>query len=1261
MDARQAIMYYTQTARQQQRATEFIHMSKTSLCLCGKTAETLCGCDDKRKLHEIELTQDELPSERYEGDAVTAGDVFTSSENAVWEGKEVHFKLEEGVLLTSAQYEYVQKYGPLAQYSYFARSNNKDSTVPRTWKEISRRSRAARRDKAKDILYLTVGTVTWIKEEGTDTKPAEKAVSPLLLCPITEDALSRERPRFLITADTVKVNGLLARELKRRGFPLFLNVPDEVPFGKQMLSALRVIEDNAKYMPHVEVNINSINICVLDSTNESICQLIEKNVDQLARSPLMRLFSGEIEYDEVPKKPITPHAIYPLFADDSQREVIAEVLNGHSQNVSAAAGTGKSQTAVNIAANLAIHGKKLCVMSEKAAANEVFINEYAASVGLDKFCLILDNRMTVSQIIGQLDKIRNTARVYVDPIRARDLLSETAEIEELLDGYQRAVYSVIPSIDMNLYELIGEAIAEDACEDVSDLYVERDGFRLVCRKLDELQENINNAVSDKEFSDFLESGSAGDEEVDELLQDLVAQVRRCGVDIVSFINKNRLPHDRFAAITRANLARILANELVAEYELGKFGNVFLRAKYAKLTECYAKYRSLCVAFMRQQLSERITEAVREDKELIPLLERIKTSKMSVKDFFKKYAGAVMKLCPIIVTTPTVAANYMTDEMNSFDTLLIDEASQVPIVNVLPFLCGDKNLVVFGDNMQLDITSFFHTRGEDAYDEEGEFDMSRTDKSVLHLVQGKGVPGTRLLYHYRSKVPQLFETSNHFCYNDMLNMIPAVYTDWEHLPEHLGPKLHRVHVPFDPASARASARLRKGKDRMVTEYPYLESHVKEVADTVALEVAEYAAKIKTETPEKSIGVVTLNDAFHDKVLDAMEGNDVLAPYLIEEEGIWVRSIENAQGREADVILIAIEHDRRNVKGVLQKNISGFFNAGEQNEQSGNNRLNVMFSRSREKYVVFHAFGHDEIRNTDRSLKRLHTYLEHAATGYMPGSAETDETQDKPNLHAAKVVSEALSGSEVRSKIGSGTMMVDIAVIDGRDESKYAVGFMLPDRRISLNTLFTKINLLERAGWRVLPLSLIYLLEKKEAFRKQLPHMIENDRPLGSVAEENYLISSRPSMPITLEEITLRRQLSELSFAEEEVAQPKIQKLGFADLVGLGVESVCRTLCDEDIQTASQDYIDGCYKQNTQALLVKLAQNVHRVALREEGEKLEALTRKAYYLYKNLGEKRCCYLLAQLLRVSAGCEQEDNQRLIRMLLDEAEKMRATKESA
>lgn len=1249
-------------ARASQRSGDFLNRNKNSLSLSGKSIEILAGCTDQNKLHEIILPGEE-DVERFEGDAVTSHDVYKTSDNVVWNGNgEVKFMGPDNILLSAIQYDYISKNGPLSKYSYFGKSNNKDYSVAKVWRELHRKSTEALKDKGKSILYLTIGSMEWTRDPATATKPADRVTSPLLLCPIESNANAKDMHRFLIKSNEVKINTMLKRELTLRNMDVFYGINDTIPFTN-MVSALEKIAENAVYTPNVEVNVNDLNICILDSTNESICQLIENNIDKLAESPLLQVFAGDLKYSQIPIEEAAPYAIYPLLADITQRDVIECVRRGESINISAAAGTGKSQTIANIAAMFASNNAKVLLLSEKPAALEVVL-KYLGDTGLDKFTLFIKNNITVPELIEQFDRIRNNERVYLDPIASRDLLEEIAEIEKTFADYNTFFHRVIPKVDMSLYELIGDATLESPVDNLTSLNVSADNYRYAARKLDELQSDINGTIDESDFIELMNTGTTGDDEIDILLNSVIDDLKKNGVDVVRFVSDNNIPVSKIASTVKANMANIIANSMISDNEIGQFGNMTLRTKYAKLCECYTKLTSLSAGYVQQKLGEIIAKAIDENYDFINMLERFKNARMSTVDFFKRYGATVMKFCPIVLTTPAAAVNYITDEMNDFDAVLIDEASQVPIINVLPFLVSKRpRLVAFGDNNQLDITSFFHSNDDDSYDENGEFDISRTDRSILHLVQGKGIPAKRLSYHYRSKTEHLFNASNKLCYNGNINVVPDVYTGWEMLPEELGFELNKIDIPFDPALAAASAVTKKRKTKTVIEYPYLEDYEKRVADKMAQDIAAKVASIREEYPDKSIGIVTLNDHFQDRIMDELESIDLM-DYEGDEEALFVRSLENAQGREADIIIIAIEHAKRNIKGNLTKNISGFFNSGELTEQSGNNRLNVLFTRAREKNIIYVAFDYKEIKDTERSLKRLFTYLEYAATGNMSCISEPRRTVDKTNEHAKRVIEKALEGKTVRSKVGNGTLMVDLAVMDKPDSEKYSMAYILPDRALDPVELWTKINRLERTGWHVLPLSHSYFLNKQEAFAKQLPRMmkVSETTNLGYNESCNFLIDTAPEYPITLEEIATRGSFEKVIDKEENERETRsrlIRSITTEELAAIDLEAKCRNACADDIKNANQAYIEAHFKSNYQAFLVKLAQSVQKYAALNDGSKLEFLASKVSYLYKNLREKRACFLLASLMRLDKRCEEPEKQETIRNLLEEAISLNIIKE--
>lgn len=1253
-DAKSKIISVAEDARNAQKSGEYINRSPGSIKLCGKSADAIFGCNDRKKRFMLVIPElDDV--ERFDGDAVCTADVYFSSKSIVWDASGIRFKLPGGTLVTSRQYEYIEKHGALPDYGFFGESHDKDASVERLFNTMCRKAHQAKLDEAKDILFLEIGSVRWTRTPATATKKAETVTSPILLCPISAEKDAKKQMSFALASDSVKLNTVLARELKLHGIDILSDVPDVIPFGDAAAAALRKIAEGARMLSSVEVTVEDVAIGILDSANEALCQLLEKNLDERVSDPMTRVVIKDMPYDRLEKRELAPYAVYPLLADDAQREALELIRAGESVVIESGPGSGKTQTLANAAATSVCGMRTSLLTSTKASALDALVKVITEDIGLGDIILNLNKGVTVSELVDRIYKVIRFGRVYLDPVRSRDLLGEVGEIEEFFEEYNAKVYDVIPELDMSLYQLIGEAIARDASADISAINVTRANYRRASRRLDELQENIDNTLLSGEFEAYLATGTTGDEETDELLSSSISALGRMGVDVGRFVLSNGISHSDISAAVKANMSRIIAREIISERGLERHGSVFLRAKYNKLTECYARLKSLYVGYVQQEAGRRIAEAVREDRTLIPMLDRIRSSKMTVSDFFKKYGERVLKLCPIVVGTSDAVANYLTDHVSSFDLILVDEASQVPIINVLPFLLGCRQLVVCGDSQQLDPTSFFSSANRDVYDENGVYDISRTDKSILHMVQGT-FPTRRLLYHYRSKSSHLFTVSNKFCYGGAMHLIPDVYTSFDKLPPELKPEIRVVDVPFDPDRAAAAAPPKNvansGQGRAVN--PYLEEYSRRVAARMIEDVVACVSDIRDSTPEKSIGIITLNERYQHSIMDALDDGGLYD----EGECLFVRSLENVQGLQADIIIIAIPHSRRNVKGALVKNISGFFNSGDESADSGYKRLNVLHSRTIEKLIVFTGFDYKEIKDTENSLYRLFTYLEYFKTGNISCLPKERRAADRTNERAAAVISGALGGKVVREKVGESVLTVDVAVMDNPDSDRYEVGFILPDRRLTANTLTTKINLLERAGWKVLPLSLVYLLEKTDAFAAQLPKLLANQKRLGSAREENFLVETPPAVPVTLEEIALRGETVS-ALAEPKDEPPLIPRITTEQFARVGIEDLCRLVCDDNIRDATQAEIDASIKKNPQALLVKIAQAAQRSAELGDLEMLGKLAGKAFTLYKSFGEGRACYLLAQLLRLSESSESEENQTVIRALLSEAVELNIIKE--
>lgn len=1188
---------HKEKTRASQRSTDYLRIGSRSLELHGWSpgaVTKLLAAGSKKPFELISLELEKVSREQ--GDVVSALTVYPTSEGINWTEDKISYNQADGMSLTIDEYIYAEKKG-LESNQFFAVPEKKDGDVEGSWKALERRAREARKDKAINILYLTMGALSWEMDDPNARKEKVRVIAPLFLCSIKEDSHSKSA-KFKINASQLQINQILARSIRAKyNLDLYAGCEDsELPFS-ELKTYMDKVRENVADVAGLELLEYDMHVCLLDSSNEVICQSIERNRKAIASCDLLSVFSESTPYKERYGKVRIPYAIYPLAADDSQREVVERVLAGDSLIVHAGPGTGKSQTVVNAIANIVIQGKSVAAISEKAAANEVLM-EYSRRCGMDIYMLSICEGITVREIISKIKRALSYDDVYVDTDGAKAVVAAYHEACEEFKKINR-VYESISDVGTSLYQIIGEAMEAEESDCKKYFAINFKEYQKLHQKLDEFQVQYLDNMSEGEWKGYWLKRSTGDDEQDEMLQEIFEQIEGLGLNMRGFITEygNILAKKDVSAFLKRQIASYVADHYIEEKGLKSYGNRKLKMLYKKLVDASNGMRAVAAAFVQQELARRVKEAAKGSK-FVELLDRLATSRISLQDFFQTYGGEIVKLFPIIVSTPGVLVNY--DKLNSFDVLIVDESSQTPFTSVLPFLREKRQLISFGDPMQLDITSYFAK--SDIYEqEEGEdFDLSQTDKSILHVSQGK-LPGCKLKYHYRSKTEHLLTVSDECCYDGLLNVAPDVYLNRECLPAHLGYEIIEVQ---DPQLSTRGANLSEAQI-----------------------IGERVQALKAEYPEKSIGIITFNDNQQNAVYDEIESRihfDSTAD--IYDDSLWVRTLENAQGKEADIILISIAHARRNKDGSINKAISEICKEG------GLNRLNVLFTRAREKVIVAMSFSYKELKDSDnKGVQRLYQYLHYAATGEFAGRERRDLHGDKYNEVITRKVKNAVGSYNVNGKVGKDNMTVDVTL--SRDgEKAYVRGILLPNRALSPNAIYTKVSVLERAGWSVIPVSPISCYTKPETFDTQLCKEIEEPTVYSNTPIRGYLTDNAPPELFTVHDFNPAGRLE--------------NALTTAQLLAIDFEEAYAPVWGEEIRLASLKQLAQLSKTDVRAKLRLMIIRLPDFVRENRVNDLLNAVQRGYEMEKQFG-----YLYAQLLRVRADAADGE---FINLLLAEASEM-------
>jgi hypothetical protein len=273
----------------------------------------------------------------------------------------------------------------------------------------------------------------------------------------------------------------------------------------------------------------------------------------------------------------------------------------------------------------------------------------------------------------------------------------------------------------------------------------------------------------------------------------------------------------------------------------------------------------------------------------------------IRRLMTHFAEELFNLVPCWMASPeSVSAMFPME--NLFDLVIFDEASQCFSEKGLPAIYRGKQVVVTGDEMQLQPNDLYKVRWEDEAEEGMEFEID----SLLGLCS-KYLMQSELKGHYRSQSLDLIDFSNRHFYKGKLNLLPQFDIVNENKP---GIEYFKVDGVWDQ-----------------------NSNVIEAEKIVSIVMG-----LKASDPQKTLGIVTFNAVQQALILDKLEA---LGCY--SDDNLFVKNIENVQGDERDIVIFSIGYGP-NKKGKIS------IQFGSLNAIGGENRLNVAVTRAREKVIV-----------------------------------------------------------------------------------------------------------------------------------------------------------------------------------------------------------------------------------------------------------------------------------------------------------------------
>ncbi len=304
-------------------------------------------------------------------------------------------------------------------------------------------------------------------------------------------------------------------------------------------------------------------------------------------------------------------------------------------------------------------------------------------------------------------------------------------------------------------------------------------------------------------------------------------------------------------------------------------------------------------------------------------------RLSLRQIVQKDADLFSTFFPIILTSPDVASNLFRGMNGYFDIVMFDEASQLRLEDNLPAVLKGKQIVIAGDEHQMPPSNYFSkvfdgsVEDEDDIDEE---DVIRVDKddillsceSLLDFGAELNFQKKHLDFHYRSRHPFLIDFSNYAFYNQRLKPLP---NNFDYVPI----KYIQVNGTFS-------------------------EHTNEAEAEMVLSIIDKNINRLPNGEYPTVGIATFNIAQRNLIKSKILERQRFEKYAdfnakiqeLEENGMFVKNLENIQGDERDVIILSTTYGVGKDGKFAQR-------FGPINHSKGYKLLNVIITRA--KYKVY----------------------------------------------------------------------------------------------------------------------------------------------------------------------------------------------------------------------------------------------------------------------------------------------------------------------
>lgn len=330
---------------------------------------------------------------------------------------------------------------------------------------------------------------------------------------------------------------------------------------------------------------------------------------------------------------------------------------------------------------------------------------------------------------------------------------------------------------------------------------------------------------------------------------------------------------------------------------------------------------------------------------------------TLRRLFKEHGAGIMALNRCVIISPsTTSLLFSKPVYEEFDIVIIDEASQLRPVEIIPALYRSRQCVMVGDEWQMPPISHFKSIIETVVvdSDDGEERILEADKSALALaLENLAFRTSELKCHYRSATESLIAFSRDSFYEHM-RTFPAP------IPKADGLGINDIYL-----------------ENGYCDNGINEEEAKEAVNQLKKHFNKYY-DCRTGKLSRSVGIITFSVAQKEYVTRLVERD----PYLKEaisnalhnfddlpEKLIFFKPIETVQGQEVEHVILLLTYGRT-CDGAIRQNF-GLLNRGK----LGKCIFNVAVTRAQKEITVIHSIKAEEI--TNKNIDYIKSYLETVA--------------------------------------------------------------------------------------------------------------------------------------------------------------------------------------------------------------------------------------------------------------------------------------------